>query len=127
MPAAVTGFLGRVKNTWEQFTLPQRTLLTLGLAVLVLGIVALTSWASKPTMAPVFSNLAPEDAQAVVDQLEADGVPYELADGGGTVLVPREQLYKERIALAASGVPTSKDGYSLLDNMGMTSSDFQQQ
>ncbi|GAA1648076.1 flagellar basal-body MS-ring/collar protein FliF [Georgenia ruanii] len=127
MPAAVTGFFGKAKASWDQFSLPQRTLLTLGLAVLVLGVVALTSWATKPVMAPVFSNLAPEDAQAVVDQLEADGVPYELADGGGTVLVPRDQLYKERIALAASGVPTSKDGYSLLDGMGMTSSDFQQQ
>src|SRR3954453_15412386 len=109
MPAVVTGFFGKVKNTWEQFSLPQRTLLTLGLAVLVLGVVALASWASKPTMAPMFSNLSAEDAQAVVAQLEADGVQYELADGGATVLVPREQLYKERIALAATGVGTSED------------------
>ncbi|WP_448070889.1 flagellar basal-body MS-ring/collar protein FliF [Georgenia yuyongxinii] len=127
MPAAVTGFFGKVKNTWAQFSLPQRTLAILALAVLVLGATALYSWAARPTMAPVFSDLSPADASAVVDQLEAEGVPYELADGGGTVLVPREQLYDLRISLAATGVGTTKDGYSLLDDMGMTSSDFQQQ
>ncbi|MFD1505476.1 flagellar M-ring protein FliF [Georgenia yuyongxinii] len=127
MPAAVTGFFGKVKNTWAQFSMPQRTLVILAIAVLVLGATALYSWAAKPTMAPVFSNLSPADASAVVDQLEAEGVKYELADGGGTVLVPREQLYDLRISLAATGVGTTEDGYSLLDDMGMTSSDFQQQ
>ncbi|WP_127126480.1 flagellar basal-body MS-ring/collar protein FliF [Georgenia sp. SYP-B2076] len=127
MPAAVSGFFGRLKAVWDQFSLPQRTLVAIGLAVLVLGGAALYSWASKPTMSPVFTNLSAEDASAVVDQLQADGVPYELAEGGGTVLVPADQLYDLRISLAATGLPTSKDGYSLLDNMGMTSSDFQQQ
>lgn len=127
MPAAVTGFFGRIKGFWDEFTLPQRTIAMLVVALIVLGIVALSSWASQPRMAPVFSNLSPEDASAVVDQLATEGVPYELADGGSTVLVPQEQLYDQRISLAASGLPTSRDGYALLDDMGMTSSDFQQQ
>ncbi|MHB1064511.1 MAG: flagellar basal-body MS-ring/collar protein FliF [Georgenia sp.] len=127
MPAAVTGFVGRIKGYWDQFSLPQRTIATLVVALIVLGVVALSLWASKPRMAPVFSNLSAEDAAAVVDQLATNGVPYELADGGATVLVPQDQLYDQRISLAASGLPTSRDGYALLDDMGLTSSDFQQQ
>ncbi|MPV38436.1 flagellar basal-body MS-ring/collar protein FliF [Georgenia subflava] len=127
MPAAVTGFFGRLKKTWDEFSLPQRTLVILGLAVLALGVAALVTWTSRPTLSPVFTNLSAEDASAVVDQLEAEGVTYELAAGGSTVLVPAEQLYDLRISLAASGLPTSQDGYSLLDDMSMTSSDFQQQ
>lgn len=127
MPAALTGFLGRARRVWSQFSLPQRTIAILAVAVLALGSAGLYRWAATPTMAPVFSGLSAEDANAVVDQLVAEGVPYELADGGSTVLVPREQLYDLRISLAASGVPTAEGGYSLLDNMGMASSDFQQQ
>lgn len=127
MPAAVSGAFGRIRETYRQFTMPQRTLVVIGLAVLVLGTTALVSWLGRPTMSPVFSDLTPADASAVVDQLEAKGVPYELAAGGATVLVPESQLYEVRIALAAQGLPSSDDGYSLLDDMGMTSSDFQQQ
>src|SRR5690606_23021804 len=94
---------------------------------LVLGIVVATSWANRPTMSPLFSGLSGEDASAVVDQLTAAGITYELTDGGATVLVPAESVYDQRIALAAEGLPTEEGGYSLLDDMGMTSSDFQQQ
>ncbi len=54
---------------------------------------------------------------------------YELADGGSTVMVPADQLYAQRIKLAAAGLPSNSDGggYSLLDQMPMTSSEFQQQ
>ncbi len=118
---------GSVKRTFGQFTLPQRTLVVIGVAILALGAAAFVSWTSRPTMSPLFTNLAPADASAVVDSLEAEGVPYELTAGGTTVLVPEESMYRLRISLASAGVPGSTDGYSLLDDMGMTSSDFQQQ
>jgi flagellar M-ring protein FliF len=65
----------------------------------------------------------------VVDQLSAEGVSYELTDGGSTVLVPQGKLYAMRLKLAAAGLPANAegDGYSLLDGMSMTSSEFQQQ
>ncbi|GAA3795371.1 flagellar basal-body MS-ring/collar protein FliF [Cellulomonas soli] len=129
MPAQVQAALDRVTGAVKQFSLAQRTLALIGIAVLVLGAVALSSWMSRPTLSPLFSGLSGTDASAVVDQLEADGVAYELADGGSTVLVSADQLYSERIKLAAAGLPANADGggYSLLDDMPMTSSEFQQQ
>ncbi|WP_413451440.1 flagellar basal-body MS-ring/collar protein FliF [Georgenia phoenicis] len=127
MPAAVTGAFARLKNWVGEFSLPQKTLALIGIAAVVLGIVLAASWANRPTMSPLFSGLSGEDAAAVVDQLTAAGVTYELTDGGSTVLVPAESVYDQRIALAAEGLPTEEGGYSLLDDMGMTSSDFQQQ
>jgi flagellar M-ring protein FliF len=129
MPAQVQAALDRVTGAVKQFSIAQRTLALIGIAVLVLGAFALTSWLSKPTMSPLFSGLSGTDASAVVDQLTADGVSYQLADGGTTVLVPADQLYAERIKLAAAGLPANADGggYSLLDDMPMTSSEFQQQ
>jgi flagellar M-ring protein FliF len=83
---------------------------------------------SAPTYAPLFSNLAGSDASAIVDKLDADGVKYKLTDGGNTVLVPRDAVYAERVRLSGEGLPSSSDGgYSLLDQQGVTASQFQQQ
>ena len=130
MAGAMGGLVGRVQQTTRQFSLAQRTLALIGVAGLVLGAVALSAWLAKPTMTPLFSSISATDASAIVDQLDAEGVTYELADGGSTILVPTDKVYAMRLAVAAAGLPTASSdgaGYSLLDDMGMTSSEFQQQ
>lgn len=129
MPAQITGLLGRLSDQARQLDLGQKILALIGIAGLVLGGVALSAWLSKPTLSPLFANLSATDASAIVDHLQSEGVQYELTDGGATILVPNEQLYSQRLAVAAAGLPADADGagYSLLDDMGMTSSDFQQQ
>jgi flagellar M-ring protein FliF len=66
----------------------------------------------------------------VVDELTAQGVTYELADGGATVMVPSAQVYNLRVALAGKGIPADDGGdnagWSLLDKQGITATDFQQ-
>lgn len=127
MPPQITIFFQRFGNGLKSFTTGQRTLAVIGAALLVVGIVALSAWLSKPSMTPLFSGLKSADASAVVDQLKKDGVPYELSDGGATVLVPQEKVYDERLKAASAGLPTAAaTGYSLLDKMGVTSSEFQQ-
>ena len=128
MPAQLQAVLDRLNGTLQKFSTAQRTLGVIGIAVVALGAVALSSWLSKPTMSPLFADLSGPDASAIVDQLDAEGVDYQLADGGSTVLVPADKLYGLRIDLAAAGLPANADGggYSLLDDMGMTSSEFQQ-
>ncbi len=127
MPAAVVSVWRRIVVAAQGFTLAQRTIAIIGTAAVVLGIVALTAWATKPAMVPLFTGLAPADASAVVEQLRSAGVPYELAGGGSSVLVPEAQVYEQRMALAADGLPgETSTGYALLDQMGVTASDFQQ-
>lgn len=127
MPAPLKAGFARLGQIVAGFTIAQRVLAVLGAALLVVGIVALTSWLSRPAYTPLFSGLAGTDANAIVEQLRADGVPYELADGGATVMVPESVVYEERIKAASAGLPaTTTGGYGLLDSMGMTTSAFQQ-
>jgi flagellar M-ring protein FliF len=78
-------------------------------------------------MTPLFTGLSATDASAVVEQLRSASVSYELTDGGSTVLVPESDVYDQRLAAAAAGLPgDSSDGYSLLDDLGVTTSEFQQ-
>lgn len=127
MPQAVTNVFQRIGRVIAGFTLAQRTIAIIGVAVLALGIVALSSWLTRPTYTPLFSGMSASDANAVVEQLRSSSVPYELADGGATVLVPEKDVYDQRLVAASAGLPgASSGGYSLLDDMGVTTSEFQQ-
>jgi flagellar M-ring protein FliF len=127
MPAQVTSAFRRIFTAIREFTIAQRTIALIGVAVLVLGIAGLTVWVSQPSYSPLFSGLAAADASSIVDQLNTDGVPYQLTDGGATILVPESNVYNERLKAASAGLPTSSNGgYALLDKMGVTASEFQQ-
>ncbi|MET0302816.1 MAG: flagellar basal-body MS-ring/collar protein FliF [Microbacteriaceae bacterium] len=127
MPAPVSSALQRFVHAIREFTVAQRTLTLIGLAVLVVGAIALGAWLSRPSYAPLFSGLSGSDASAVVEQLNGAGVAYELADGGTTILVPRGDVDAQRMTAAANGLPSAESGgYALLDTMGVTASDFQQ-
>lgn len=127
MPPLISSLAGRFTGVAKGFTMAQKTLVVIGLAVLVLGGVALASWLSKPSFAPLFSALDPADANAIVTQLKTDNIPYQLVDGGSTILVPDANVYDERLKAASAGLPAATTaGYSLLDSMGVTSSEFQQ-
>ena len=128
MPAPLNSLIAQLQRQVQQLSLAQRVFSLLMVAALVLGAVALGQWAAKPTMSPLFTNLSATDASAIVDQLNATGVQYELTAGGSTILVPNATLYDTRIMIAGTGLPANSDaGYALLDNMSMTSSEFQQQ
>jgi flagellar M-ring protein FliF len=91
--------------------------------------VVFAKWATAPTYAPLFTNLAASDASAIVDQLNSSGTPYQLTDGGSTILVPQESVYDARLAMSGKGLTPSADssGWGLLDKQGVTASEFQQQ
>lgn len=129
MPAQIRSAMDRLTTAARQFSLTQRTFLLVAVAAVAVAAIAVGGWLTRPTMGPLFSGLSGTDAAAIVDKLTADGVPYELADGGTTVLVPQGDLYATRISMASAGLPANADGsgYSLLDDLPVTASDFQQQ
>lgn len=127
MPPALSAAIRRFTHTLREFTVGQRTIAIIGLGVLVVGAIALTAWMSTPTYAPLFTSLSASDAGSITTLLHTDGVSYQLADGGATILVPQQDVDAERLKAASAGLPTlSNDGYGLLDNLGVTASAFQQ-
>ncbi|MBU2075887.1 MAG: flagellar M-ring protein FliF [Actinobacteria bacterium] len=120
--------MNRHTTTFQQFTAGQKVVAVIGTAALLLGGFMVFRWASAPAYAPLFSNLAPSDASAVIDELETQGVSYELADGGGTIMVPRDAVHSTRITLSGEGLPTSSEGgYGILDDQGISTSEFKEQ
>ena len=128
MPPALVGPMNRVKTLLSTISLGQKIVIGLLLAGLLLGGFVFTRWITAPTLSPLFSNLASADASAIVEELTAEGVPYQLADGGGTIMVAQDAVYDLRLAMSGKGLPEGNEtGYSLLDKQGITTSEFQQQ
>ncbi|MGB7981816.1 MAG: flagellar basal-body MS-ring/collar protein FliF [Candidatus Nanopelagicales bacterium] len=124
----ITRTLTRAQRVFGAFTTGQKTVAIIGTAALLLAGFVVFQWAATPSYTPLFSGLAPKDASAVVDELDTRGVPYELKDGGATVMVPHDSLYQTRIALSGEGLPSdTSDGYSILDNQDLSTSQFKEQ
>ena len=95
-----------------------------GSFVVVLG---LAWWVQRPLYRPLFTNLAEQDASAIVEALRAEKVPFRLKDGGRAILVPAEQLYELRLALASRGLPEGGSvGFELFDRQTLGQTDFLQ-
>lgn len=119
--------LGRARGLLAGFTPGQRGVVAVAVVGLVVAAFALSRWAAQPTWTPLYSGLSGTDASAIVEQLQAQGVEYQLAAGGTTVLVPQSQVYDLRVSLAGQGLEASDgEGWSILDSQGMTATDFQQ-
>jgi flagellar M-ring protein FliF len=92
--------------------------------LIVLGIVYFGFTRFRPVpYAMLFSNLAPDDANAVVTKLDAQKIPHKLSSDGSTVYVPADVVADERVQLAGDGtVKGGGTGFELFDrtNLGMT-------
>lgn len=124
----VLGQLRVLQRTFAAFTTGQKTVAIVGsIAILFAGFFVF-EWASTPSYAPLFTNVAAADASAIVQQLDSDGTPYQLTDGGATILVPQDKVYDERIKLSGQGLPSqSSSGYAILDKQDLSTSQFQEQ
>jgi flagellar M-ring protein FliF len=119
--------LRRGTSTFAAFTPGQKAVTIAAVLAIAVGGYFFSTWASKPSYAPLFSNLAGADASAIVEKLSAAGTPYELANGGQTIMVPSDQVYDLRLQMSGEGLPAAQDsGYSLLDKQGITTSEFMQ-
>jgi flagellar M-ring protein FliF len=118
----------KAKNLASAFTTMQKVAIVgAGVAVIVAILVVTRMGGGSSSTAALYTDLAPEDAAAVTEQLTSVGASYTLADGGSTIMVTSDQLYDLRLQMAAEGLPSRSDGYALLDQQGLTASEFSQQ
>ncbi|MDY3133078.1 MAG: flagellar M-ring protein FliF, partial [Campylobacter lanienae] len=63
----------------------------------------------------LFRNIDPAMSAQIINELETQGVSYKLADEG-TILVPTDDVYRQRIAIASLGiVGDNKKGFEIYD------------
>jgi flagellar M-ring protein FliF len=114
-----------MKKTLANLSTRQRITIVI-LAVLVgAGLFSLVSWRKEADFKPLFTSLAPEDANRIVVKLKESGTEYRLTDGGATVLAPSTRLNELRLTMAAAGLPkTGRVGFELFDKLNLGATEF---
>jgi flagellar M-ring protein FliF len=129
LTSSAASFPNRLRDWWSGQAGMNRIIYGAVALAMVLGLVFFSMFRMRgPDYAVLFSNLQADEANAVVQKLDASKIPHRLADGGATILVPHEAVYEQRVALAGEGVVKAGGGtgFELFDrtNLGMT--DFQE-
>ena len=102
---------------WQRYVIAGVTVLAFA------GLLFLAFGRKGPEYGVLFSNLDPKDAGEIVKALQTRGIPYKLAKGGKTILVPKDKVYSLRLELASEGLPKGGGvGFEIFDktNIGMT-------
>lgn len=116
-----------IKKLCGQSSRAARAGLVAGLVLIIGFFVAAALWVSTRDYQVLFSNLAPQDAAAMVAELDRMKVPYTLDANGTTILVEREQVHKTRLKLMGRDVPLNGAvGFELFNNSDFSMSEFAQ-
>src|SRR5688500_8043884 len=112
---------------WESLDLRQRVTAGVAAACLAGCLVFAAWWASRPDMAVLFSDLAPEDAAVVAAELDKQKVPYAVGHGGSALLVERAQVHATRLKLMARELPLhGAIGFELFNQSDLGMTEFMQ-
>lgn len=113
---------------WKNLDRRAQGVIVLAVVLCVALLIALTRAGTDLTMGSLYTGLGTEDAAQIVEKLKAAKVPYRLSDGGGTISVPREQIYEQRLALAKEGLPAQGQvGFEIFDRSSLPGTQFSNQ
>ena len=83
----------------------QKILMGCVFLALVGGFVGMFLWTRKIDFQPVYTNVSPEDASQIIEQLKEQKIPYQLIANGTGIMVPADKVYEIRLSMAGSGLP----------------------
>lgn len=125
--AQLAQFRERLTSLAAGFSARQRRTLVVTGALVVAMVLAVSWFRNQVEWAPLYTQLETADASALTQKLTEKGVRYRLSDGGSTIEVPADAVYQTRVDLAGVALPASgKVGYGVLDQQGLTTSEFGQ-
>ena len=115
------------QDRFSALPLTQRILVLFIPAVIFSLIVTLLVYSLRPGYTVLYSNLSPEDMNAVLTELDKEGVRYKVGRDGRTILVVEGKARDLRLKLAAKGIPNKGIiGYEIFDKSTIGLSEFQQ-
>jgi len=81
----------------------------------------------RPNYQVLFSDLRPQDAATIVAELERQKMPYRLAGGGSSVLVPEPEVHTARLKIMSRDLPLKGTvGFELFNNADLGLTEFAQ-
>ena len=121
----------QIATLFQNLSIKQRIVAAVSVAVVIGFLLFLTFYRGGSEgyrgYSVLFENTTAEDSALIIQQLNQRKVPYKVYNEG-TIMVPSNVVYEERIAIAALGIPkSSKVGYEIFDKNEFGATNFEQQ
>lgn len=97
---------------------PLRLALMGGVVLTMVGFfIYITTRLASPNMDLLYADLDAKDSSRIMQVLDSQGVPYELGQGGGQILIPGKEVARVRLILSDQGIPGGGSiGYEIFDD-----------
>jgi flagellar M-ring protein FliF len=114
----------QIRKILASLSLRQKISLAAAVVAVAAGLVAGVRWNRERDLRPLFTNVAAEDAGAIIAKLKSSNVEYKVIDGGA-ILVPSARVAELRLEMAGAGLPrTGRLGFELFDKTNLGATDF---
>ncbi|MED4345470.1 flagellar basal-body MS-ring/collar protein FliF [Heyndrickxia coagulans] len=117
-----------LKRFWKSRSKKQKTIGISAVALMLVLAAGITYFMTKTKYAPLYSGLDVSETGSIKDELDHEGVPSKITDGGKTIEVPEDRVDDLKVTLAAKGLPkTGSIDYSFFSQnakFGMTDNEF---
>jgi len=119
---------GSATNRFEQLNSQQKMGLGVGVAALIALIAGAWMWGQTPDYRVLYSNLSDRDGGAIIESLQQLNIPYKFTEGGGSLMIPANQVHEARLKLATQGLPKGGTvGFELMENQKFGITQFAEQ
>jgi flagellar M-ring protein FliF len=122
----VDALRARLKGIRSSLSNGQLAILGLLTVIAAVAVMWFVSWINAPSYRVLAAGQTPEETNTIVEQLDTDGIPYKLSNGGTTVMVKEADLSKAKLGVSSVSGAATVAGLELFDKQGFTTSEFQQ-
>lgn len=128
----IKGLFNQFLRLYERLNKRQRIVIIGGIVVVVLFlsyfvVFSINQRNENNNYDVLFEGLSPSDNALVIQHLQSNNIPYKIPKED-TILVPKDVVYEQRIALSSNGIPkNSKVGFEIFNEQSFGMTEFEQQ
>ncbi|MBM7552753.1 flagellar basal-body MS-ring/collar protein FliF [Thalassobacillus pellis] len=128
MRKKIMNFKEKTFDFWKSRSIVQKGVMIGGVIGITALLVLVSVFSAGSNMVPLYRDLSLQEIGQIKAELDSRAVPYELSDGGTTLMVPETEVESLLVDLAALGLPDSGNiDYSFFSenaSWGMTDNEF---
>lgn len=121
-------FKNKTVTFWSERSKGQKGMILGGTALILITIITLSVLMNTSKYVPLYSDLTLQESGQITEELDLRGIPYDIEDGGTTILVPEKESDQLLVDLAGQGIPRSGNiDYSFFSensSWGITDNEF---
>lgn len=127
----IKGLFNQLLKLYERLNKKQKIVIVGGIVIVVLFlsyfvVFSINQRNANSNYAVLFEGLTPNDNALVIQHLQTNNIPYKIPKED-TILVPKDVVYEQRIALSSNGIPkNSKVGFEIFNEQSFGMTEFEQ-